>query len=226
MMCAMERGDSTCWTLVRAAAAGDVESRETFSRLYGPVIRAYLAARWRLPVLHEDVADGAQEVFLQCFKPGGALGRAAADRTGGFRAYLFGVVRNVAGTLDEARRRRRLAPNEVEDVPSDDASLSHVFDRAFARALTREARRLMEERAAGEGHAHLRVRALELMYEHGLPARDVATRMDLDVSAVYIHLSRGRKEFRAALLEVLASYHPEDTKEELERRCVEIFTAL
>jgi RNA polymerase sigma-70 factor (ECF subfamily) len=222
----MERGDSTCWTLVRAAASGDAESREAFSRLYGPVIRSYLSARWRVPALHEEVADGVQEVFLQCFKPGGALGRASSDRAGGFRAYLFGIVRNVAGTLEEARRRRRAVPAEMDAVESDDASLSRVFDRAFARALTREARRLMEDRSGGEGHAALRVRALELMYEHGLPARDVAARMNLDVSAVYIHLSRGRKEFRAALLEVLAGYHPSDSREDLEKRCVEIFSAL
>ena len=43
---------------------------------------------------------------------------------------------------------------------------------------------------------------------------------------VVIPRIRPKTLFRAALLEVLASYHPEDTKEELERRCVEIFTAL
>ncbi len=225
---AMDRGDSTCWTLVRSAAAGDPESRETFSRLYGPVIRAYLAARWRLTPSDEEVADGAQEVFLQCFKPGGALARAESDRPGGFRAFLYGITRNVAGTLEAARQRRRRAQDsdELDGVESDDASASRVFDRAFAQALTREARRLLASRADAGGQAALRLRALELMYERGLPSRDIAVELALDVAAVYPLMTRARKEFRAALLEVLAAYHPTDTREELERRCIEIFSAL
>jgi RNA polymerase sigma factor (sigma-70 family) len=223
----MERGDSTRWTLVRAAADGDASSRDEFSKLYGPVLRSYFAARWRLSPLDPDVADGVQEVFLQCFKPGGALTRADASRAGGFRAYLYGIARNVASTLDDARRRRAPSRDDLDVVAADDASLSRVFDRAYAKTLTRAARDLMRRRAGAEGSpSALRVRALELMYEHGLKAGDVADRMGIEASAVYIHLSRARKEFHAALLEVLAADHPDDGKEDLERRCREVFSAL
>jgi RNA polymerase sigma factor (sigma-70 family) len=224
----MERTDSTCWTLVRNAAAGDPESRATYCRLYGPVIRAYLSARWRRPVDHEEVADGVQEVFLQCFKPGGALGRAEEDRPGGFRAFLYGITRNVAGTLEAARQRRRRERESdgLDLVPSDDSTVSKVFDQAFAQALTREARRVLAERARPGSPAATRLKALELMYEKGLPSREIAVELGLDVTAVYPLMTRARKEFRAALLEVIAAYHPTDTRDALEQRWIEVFSAL
>lgn len=226
----MARADSTCWTLVRNAALGDEASRSTYCRIYGPVIRAYLAARWKVPSAHEDVADGTQEVFLQCFKPGGALGRVDEDREGGFRAFLFGITRNVALTLETGRMRHRResadTPAGLEAVPSLDSTVSQVFDRAFAEALTREARALLASRAAPGSPAAARLRVLELMYESGLPSRDVAKATGLEVAAVYPLLTKARKEFKAALLEVLASYHPTDSREELERRCIDVFSAL
>ena len=37
----------TCWTVIRGAVSGDEADREEFVRRYGPVVRAYLGARWR-----------------------------------------------------------------------------------------------------------------------------------------------------------------------------------
>jgi RNA polymerase sigma-70 factor (ECF subfamily) len=224
----MERGDSTCWTLVRSAAAGDPQSRATYCSIYGPVIRAYLSARWRRPMDHEEISDGVQEVFLQCFKPGGALLRADAERPGGFRAFLYGITRNVAGTLEAARfrRRREQGMADLDELEGDESTASRVFDQAFAQALTREARKLLADRARAGTPAATRLRALELMYERGLPSREIAKELGLDVAAVYPLMTRARKEFKAALLEVIAGYHPEATREELERHCVEVFAAL
>ena len=90
----MPTPDSTCWTVIQAAAAGSATDRQAFARRYGPVVRAYLATRWRSsPCLH-DLDDAVQEVFVECFKPDGVLDRADRDR--GFRPFLYGVVRNVA----------------------------------------------------------------------------------------------------------------------------------
>ena len=55
------------------------------------------------------------------------------------------------------------------------------------------------------------------MYEKGLPSREIAKELGLDVAAVYPLMTRARKEFRAALLEVIAAYHPEDSREALEQ---------
>jgi DNA-directed RNA polymerase specialized sigma24 family protein len=64
------------------------------------------------------------------------------------------------------------------------------------------------------------------MYEKGLPSREIATELGLDVAAVYPLMTRARKEFRAALLEVIGEYHPDDSREELEARWSEVFSAL
>ena len=88
--------DETCWTVIRGAASGDQRDQSTFSRRYLPVVRAYLAARWRDAALEQNLEDAIQDVFIECFRAEGVLERADRDQPGGFRAFLFGVVRNIA----------------------------------------------------------------------------------------------------------------------------------
>src|SRR3954452_20584454 len=131
--------DSTCWTLLRDAAAGGEASRAEIAERYAPAVRAYLAARWRGSPRLADLDDAVQDVFVECLRDGGLLERAQADRPGGFRAFLFGAVRNVARRA-EARRARLLArePGEVVDlqsIPGDEEALSRVYDRAWAKAV-------------------------------------------------------------------------------------------
>src|SRR5262245_61258276 len=102
--------ESTCWTEIHAAAVGGAADREPFALRYGPVVRAYLAARWRGSPCLADLDDAVQEVFVECFRRGGALERVEPDRAGGFRPFLFGVVRNVALRLEARRARRREGP--------------------------------------------------------------------------------------------------------------------
>ncbi len=52
---------ATCWTLIRAAADGAPRQREEFARRYAPVLRAYLAARWRGSPLRQDLDDAVNE---------------------------------------------------------------------------------------------------------------------------------------------------------------------
>lgn len=228
-MVVMPSRDSTCWTLVRGAAAGVPEDREDFVRRYAPVIRAYLGARWRLPSEHEEVADGSQEVFLQCFKAGGALERAEPGTSGGFRAFLYGIARNVASASERRRTRNRGELDDADVLPvvaSEEATLSAVFDQAWARMIMREARELLERRTPEEGRAALGLQALRLRYESALPSREISAKMGIDAGVVYQLLTDARKEFRGALLEVMASYHPTASKGELERRCIDYLRTL
>ena len=89
----MISSDATCCTLVRVAA-GDVSTRDRFTRVYMPVFRAFIAARWRGD--GREVDDAAMEVFVACFKTDEVLDKVDSNRVGGFQAYLFSVVRNVA----------------------------------------------------------------------------------------------------------------------------------
>src|SRR6516164_7204737 len=149
--------ESTCWTLLRDAAAGGEAPRAEFAARYAPVVRAYLAARWRGSTLIRELDDTVQDVFIECLRAGGLLDRARADRPGGFRAFLYGAVRNVA-LRAEARRARKVArePREIidlEGIAAGEEALSRVFDRAWAKAVVREAAERQSMLAAERGEA-------------------------------------------------------------------------
>jgi RNA polymerase sigma-70 factor (ECF subfamily) len=214
--------------VVRAAAAGDGAARDLFARRYAPVVRAYLAARWRRSPLLTQLDDAVQEAFLACLKPGGALDRLDPDRPGGFRPFLYGVVRHVA-LLFETRKARERPPADVPDLdrlPADDPGLSHLFDRAWARALMREAAELQARRASERGEAALRrVELLRLRFHEGLPVRDIAARWGAGAAKLHHEYARAREEFREALRAVVA-FHQPGTAAEIDRACAELLAAL
>ncbi len=214
--------DTTCWTVIRGAAQGRPKDREEFARRYEPVVRAYLGARWRASGLKGEIDDAAQEVFLDCFKDGGALERADEGRPGGFRAFLYGVVRNVAARAERERGRGGL-PLEA-DLPSRDRTLSDAFDRAWAEALMRQAARLMEARAFAAGsEAQRRVEILRLRFGEEMPIRDVARLWNADAAKVHHEYATAREEFRAALYDVVAEHQGgprSDVEREAERLIV------
>jgi RNA polymerase sigma-70 factor (ECF subfamily) len=226
----MAKPDSTCWSVIRGAAAGDATDRAQFAQRYVGLVRHYLGARWRGSPYQQDVDDAVQEVFLACFRPEGVLDRAAPEHPGGFRAYLYGVVRNVARRVEEARAKAQahLAPlnSEMSALPADEATLSRVFDRAWAQTLLREAAQRQAEIAAGKGpEAQRRVELLQLRFHGGLPVREIARLWQTDPGKVHHEYARARREFREALREVVA-FHQPGPPEAIEQACVELFTLL
>jgi RNA polymerase sigma-70 factor (ECF subfamily) len=226
----VESPASTVWTVIRHAAEGVASARASFAETYLPVVRAYLAARWRGTSLIDEVDDATQEVFVDFFKEGGALTRLRADEPGGFRAFLFGVVRNAALHAETRRRRRggrvEGGSPEVERIAGDEESASHAFDRAWAVAMVHQARRLQGERASSAGEeAVRRTEILRLRFQEGLPIRDIATAWGVDAAAVHYQYARARKEFAAALREVVAEHHP-GTDAEIDERCESLLALL
>jgi len=222
--------NSTCWILIRGAAGGRAEDRETFARLYAPVLRGYLGARWRGSPLAGEVEDAVQEVFLECFRGGGALDRVDPDRPGGFRAYLYGVARNIALRWERRAGRRgsheRPGGPDPDEVARDEATLSRAFDRAWTEALLREAGRLQEERARAAGEEALRrVELLRLRFQDDLPIREIASRWAADPDRLHKEYARARQEFKAALLDVVSFHHP-GAPAEIERMCAELLGLL
>jgi RNA polymerase sigma-70 factor (ECF subfamily) len=224
----MSTPESTCWTVIAAAAAGCGAERAAFAQRYHPVIRAYLAARWKnTPYLH-DLDDAVQDVFVACLQRDGLLARAERDRPGGFRAFLFGVVRNVARHLEARRGRNRQAAGDVDlnQVPAADESQARLFDRAWARALLREAGQRHEEHARGAGAAALRrVELLRLRFHDGLPIRAIAARWQIEAATLHHEFAKARQEFKAALAEVVAFHYP-GSPEEVERECANLLSLL
>jgi RNA polymerase sigma factor (sigma-70 family) len=226
----MASPDSTYWTVLREAAGGSSAAREVFAHRYEPMVRAYLAARWKGSPVLQALDDAVQEVFIECLRQGGGLERARPDRPGGFRAFLYGLVRNVALRFEQRRARSlsRLAqgPVEPDELPARDDSLSRVLDRDWARSLMREAAARQAERADVLGpEARRRVELLRLRFQEGLPIREVARLWRDDPAALHREYARARQEFKAALLEVMTSYHA-GSPAQAERECADLLTLL
>lgn len=226
----MTSTDSTCWTVLRDAAAGQADSRTQFAARYAPLVRAYLSARWRTSPLLQERDDAVQDVFVECLRHGGVLDRASPDRPGGFRAFLYGVVRNVALRFEQRahQRRDRQAPDSQAEgeIADRDDPLSHVFDRAWARSIMKEAAERQAKRAEQLGQAALRrVELLRLRFQEGLPIREIAHRWNEDAPYLHREYARAREEFHRALIEVMEFHHP-GSRAEAERECARLIVLL
>tara|TARA_R110002094_G_scaffold60544_3_gene71174 strand:+ start:1858 stop:2505 length:648 start_codon:yes stop_codon:yes gene_type:complete len=211
------------------AATSSVTQRDRFCRRYSPLIETYLASRWRLPRGHERVADGTQDVFLQLFKPNGALKGVDPSRPGGFRAYLYGVTTKVASERDRVaarQQRERGDPRmELDQLGSSWASQSQAFDQAWARLVFQEAYETMVAQFEGDPTALRSLQVLQLRYDEALPPREIAKRLVIaDVRVVYQVLDTGKAKFRRALLSVMAEYNPSCSKNEVENLCRQLLS--
>jgi RNA polymerase sigma-70 factor (ECF subfamily) len=210
--------DATCWTMIRAAADGGRSARERCGRAYLPVVRAYLAARWRGAAV--DVDDAVQDVFVECFRGGGALEKVEAGRSGGFRAFLIGVARNVARRFEDRRRADGSLP---DGVAADETGPAEAFERAWARTLLREAARLQGKAAEERDEAaRRRVELLQLRFQDGRPIRDIARQWGVDPAKLHREYAVAREEFRSALREVVAFHHPGAPTADVERICLDL----
>ncbi len=226
----MEKDVPTCWTVIRGAAAGRHEDREEFARRYEPVVRAYLGARWANSPASAEIDDHVQEVFLECFRVGGVLARADSNQPGGFRAFLYGVIRIVAlraeSRLSRNAGRSPASTVDFAAIPSDEMTLSRLFDREWATAQVRAAAELHQERARMQGDEALRrVEILRLRFSEGLPIRDIARRWGIDAETLHRAQTRARREFKQALIDVVRFQHP-TSGEEIQRECEEILAVL
>ncbi len=222
--------ESTCSTLIRAAASGDQSKREEFVRRYGPVIRSYFESTARTWLPGPLVDDAVQDVFIECFRVGGVLDRVDDDRPGGFRAFLFGVVRNVGLRIRmrQARQREKEAPGEFtfDAFETDETDAPKRFDEAWAEGLMKEAATVQAERARSRGvDATRRVELLRLRFFEALPIRDIAQRWGSDPATLHREYAKARGEFRDALREVVSFDHP-GTSDEIDARCLELLILL
>jgi RNA polymerase sigma-70 factor (ECF subfamily) len=219
----MSTPESTCWTVIRAAAAGSPGGRDELARRYVGVVRAYLGARWRSSALRADLDDAVQEVFVECFREGGALEAAGAGRVPHFRAFLYGVIRNVARRF-ESRPVRVAGP--LPEIEGNEESQSRLFERTWAQSIMAEAARLMKRRADDGGpEASRRVELLRLRFEDNLPIRKIAERWDVPAARLHHAYALARQEFRSALLEIVA-FHQPGTLAEVEQEAASLLKAL
>jgi RNA polymerase sigma-70 factor (ECF subfamily) len=234
-MSELSRDTSTCWTMVRDAAAGDAAQRQAFAQRYGGPVTAYFRARWAASPLAQEAGDAAQDVFVESFREGGALAKVSREQAdgggGGFRGYLFGVAHNVALRYEQrAGRRREGQPPEgllTHGLIEDEARLSQLFDRAWAETIMRDAARRHADLAAEAGDdAQRRLDLLRLRFGEGLPIREIASRWSADATDLHRQYARAREEFRAALREAVAFHLPGCSAAAVEEECARLLTAL
>ena len=222
--------DVTCWTLIESAADGDRSARDAFAERYLPVVRAYLRARWRDRIPEPEIEDAVQEVFVECLKAEGVLDRNRFRRGTGFRAYLFGAVRNVALRAEESRARKLDPPRtdsfHADGIAAGDASSSRAFDKAWAAAIVREAAERQRERARAAGEAALRrVELLRLVFQEERGIADIARDWDVQPEALHREYAKARTEFADALRSVVA-FHVTESDAAVERECRDLMSLL
>lgn len=220
----MSAAEETCWTMIKGAAKGDGEARSVFARTYLDVVKAYLGARWRGRAGTIDrIDDAVQDVFMDCFRSQGALGRVDRDHRAGFRTFLYGVVRNVALRYEERASKQRdgAAPSrfELDEVEAGDDPLSRVWDRAWAKTILRRAGERHKIVALADGKAgRRRIEILRLRFSEGLPVREIAKRLGEDAEKIHAEYRRARDEFKRALREEVAFHNP-GAPRAIEREC-------
>ncbi len=220
----------TSWTIIESAARGSAEARERFAELYGAAVKAYFCKRWEGSPRISSVEDAVQEVFVACFKPGGVLDRVDRNRAGGFRAYFYGAARKTAlhleRALDQNEKHHTASDFDTDRMRADEASLSQVFDRAWAQSIVQEAVFLYRERAQGMGGREMqRVEILRLRFDEELPVREIAAQLGLAPELVHKEYARARRGYRAVLEDVVAAHYPY-SGEDLEERCREVMRLL
>jgi RNA polymerase sigma factor (sigma-70 family) len=216
--------NETCWTLIHAAADGSQTALSQFAERYQATVRKTLAARWNYSRRIDWIDDAVQEVFVECIRPGGALSKADSRFSGGFRAYLFGVTRNVILRYESRPIAGQLDP---EDVISDEATFGEVFDREYARAIMKEASQLQLRNAEAQGDAAIRrVELLHARFFDGLPIRAIAELWCVDPAWLHHEYSKARDEFLTALLEVVSASQPSATHAENQATCKDLLGML
>jgi hypothetical protein len=114
----------------------------------------------------------------------------------------------------------------LPEIAADDDSQSRLFDRTWAQAVMAEAARLQRQRADEDGpEAVKRVELLRLRFEENRPIRAIAELWGIDAARLHHAYALARKEFRAALLAVVAFHHP-GTPVELEQAAARLLDAL
>lgn len=215
----------TSWSLIDAAAEGEMAARDRFVRTYRPFIERALLARWGSRAEAMDVEDALQEIFLDCFRHEGALTRANPER-GGFRAFLFGVTRHVALRFEERLARRKARQLAAEPEPEWLCPLPQAFDRSWAISILEEARVSHRAWAERRGDAALRrVRLLELRFRDHKSGREIASELGLSEKGLEKAAALARREFEAILRQTIARHDPGDAAH-LDDECRALLKAL
>jgi RNA polymerase sigma factor (sigma-70 family) len=170
--------------------AGDQAAWNAFVERYGPRINAW-CRRWQLQ--ESDAQDVTQEVLLQLVEK---LRRFEYDRSRSFRAWLKTLVHHAWQDFLDRRRRDGLGSGDSavwERLDSVEAreNLEQQLQEVFDREVLDEALARVQQRVAPHTFEAFRLLTFE-----GLSGAEVAPRVGMQVTMVYVARSKVQKMLR------------------------------
>ena len=186
--------DHTDTELLRQVHAGQAAA---FTTLY----RRHQGPLYRYALLRCGSGDAAADIVQEAFM-GLLMGRLGYDPLRGqLQHFLFGVARNLALKLDEARQRHPRLPEPLDDDDELALDTASEADGPLTRLLGNETAEEVR-RALSLLPPHYRDPVI--LYElHDLSYQEIATVCQVDIGTVRSRLARGRaalaKRLRPAL---------------------------
>lgn len=186
--------------LFRLRNREDVAAWSEFVRDYGPMLYRFARSRG---LQDADASDLVQEVLRSV---GMAIGRLEyAKSKGGFRAWLFTIIRNKLSTYFDRRKRvvpvgNNSAEHEMLSQASDqNADLDRQWELEYQRQLTAVA--IENIKPSVQPMTWL---AFELTAMQGLSAEEAAEQTGLSKGAVYVARSRMTARLRDEVQRMMA----------------------
>ena len=169
--------------LLRQVHAGQAEA---FTALY----RRHQGPLYRYALLRCGSGDAAADIVQEAFM-GLLTGRLGYDPLRGqLQHFLFGVARNLALKLDEARQRHSQLPEPLDDEGEPDLDAASDAAGPLARLLGNE---VAEEVRRALSLLPPHYRDPVILYElHDLSYQEIATVCQVDIGTVRSRLARGR----------------------------------
>ena len=129
-------------------------------------------------------------MFLTCFREGGALDRVDPARAGGFRAFLYGIARNVLSD----HRARRTAERTMEEIEVEPFSTEPLPTERIER---RETRALIHAALGRLGDPDREL--LMLSRFHDLRHAELAELYQCTIGAIKVRIHRALKRLAGAV---------------------------
>lgn len=178
--------------LIEALRRGDAGATERFLDAYQERIFSFgmMVCGHR-----EDAEDIAQESLVSALQSVSQLRSPEA-----FHVWLFRIVRNACYRQRQVSRHRGQEPVSFDDLPGADSAAELADDKTEwpDRALLREETRRLVQQAIAKLPAQDRLILLLRDFEN-LSTEEVASIMDLGISAVKMRLLRARHKLRREL---------------------------
>lgn len=171
--------------LQRIRDPSDHSAWREFDRIYRPLMVGYAVARGVQPSDAEDIAQQAAECVLRSihsYQDGGK---------GSFRAWVRRIVERRLQDHFRTRREIQATSTVLEAQPSDDPSLTALWEAQWWRVLLRHCVLRVRDEVAVKTFEAFREHALE-----GKAADAVAASLGMNISQVYVAKHRILRRIR------------------------------